>query len=83
MTVSEQVRRIHAGNRVAILEAIAEQAVELADEEVPSVTCPCGTELDLVDAFQCFFCHVFLCPSCSEEHFGDEPRPVDFQEDSA
>lgn len=60
---------IHTGEREAILAALAAQHDQLRDADAPDVTCPCGDDVDLTRAFRCFYCEVWFCPSCAEEHF--------------
>lgn len=57
--------------RNALLETIADQARELHAHDA-EVTCPCDTTLPVKEAFRCFECEVFFCPSCAERHFGME-----------
>lgn len=63
---------IHDGDRDDILTANYEQAKELHSQAEPEVTCPCGASGPLRTAFQCFYCGVYFCPSCAEDHFGGE-----------
>jgi len=65
------VQPIHAGERIPVLEAIGEQASELADQESAQVTCPCGTTGHIELMFRCFYCHVWFCPDCAGDHFSD------------
>lgn len=80
------VDAIHAGERIATLEAIGDQAVELDQQLLgdleagePRVTCPCGLTVKLRDAYRCYFCWVRFCESCAREHFGPREPPTDTQ----
>lgn len=70
------VRPIHDGERLPILQAIKEQSKELMDQDQDdkevqvTVTCPCGAKGPLRDGFRCFDCHIFFCPECMKDHLG-------------
>lgn len=68
------VEAIHAGERVATLQAIGAQAAELdAQDADATVTCPCGQTVPLRRAYQCRWCDVHFCRVCAAEHFGPPP----------
>lgn len=62
------IEAIHAGERIPVLNAVKDQWGELKDVE-ETVTCPCGAETPVKRAFQCFYCEVWFCPGCAEQHF--------------
>jgi len=62
------VKAIHDGERIPVLEAIKEQARDLNDAET-TVECPCGRERNVQDMFQCLYCEVWFCKRCAKEHF--------------
>lgn len=63
------VEGVHEGERVPTLRAIGNQSRELGGTEL-TVTCPCGARRNVRSAFRCFYCGVWFCSSCAEEHFG-------------
>lgn len=63
---------IHEGARLPVLTTIAEQEKELNDQSQPTVTCPCGAEGPLKMFYRCFYCDIYFCPSCAEEHFEEK-----------
>lgn len=68
---AEAVEKVHEGERGPVLRTIADQYREVKDVDA-RVTCPCGNELPLVEAFRCLYCEVWFCLGCAEEHFGGE-----------
>ena len=36
---------------------------------IMSVTCPCGYELDVRQAYKCLFCGIWFCETCAHRHF--------------
>jgi len=67
---TERIERIHDGENTPVLKTIGEQSKELNGIE-RSVTCPCGTRRNVRDMFQCFYCEVWFCQDCAEDHFGE------------
>lgn len=65
------VTDIHNGERMAILNAIKEQAGELHGKDTLELTCPCGASGPIQEMFQCLYCEVHFCPNCAKEHFGN------------
>lgn len=57
--------------RLALLDAIADQADELGQQMDLTVTCPCGTTGPVILMYQCFHCEVHFCPDCAKKHFTD------------
>jgi hypothetical protein len=64
------VEDVHEGVRVPTLRAIGRQSKELNGTE-RTVTCPCGNRRNVRSAFRCFYCEVWFCPDCAEDHFED------------
>ncbi len=31
--------------------------------------CECGAHISLLDAFKCFYCHIWFCRTCAKKHF--------------
>jgi hypothetical protein len=48
-----------------------------------SVTCPCGRTVALRDAYRCWFCGLFFCFHCAEQHFGPKPLMAEVVSDSS
>lgn len=62
---------IHEGERLAVLEAIGEQAVEMDGQPMVSITCPCGVTVSLPNAYRCFYCDIYFCRGCAPDHFDE------------
>ena len=35
------------------------------------ITCPCSRRIALVYAYKCFYCGIWWCKKCAEDHFED------------
>lgn len=68
-SLGSPIADIHAGDREAVLTAISEQAALLHGQDIPTMTCPCGAHGDIDMMFRCFYCDIFFCPGCAEDHF--------------
>lgn len=53
----------------------------IAQGKYEQVTCPCGWKLPSRLAYRCYFCGVFLCPSCAGKHFGERPLMAKLERD--
>ena len=47
---------------------VKRQAMEIFTEG--SITCFCGDEISLLEAYKCLYCDGWFCEPCAEEHFG-------------
>lgn len=68
--MSTLITKIHQGDRISILQTIADQSTEYFETEFPIVTCPCGFKLPLDRLYKCLYCDIFFCKSCGIDHFG-------------
>lgn len=74
MGADTSVDAIHAGERIPTLEAIGDQAIDLHNQPVVDVTCPCGATGPLRAMYRCYYCEVVFCPGCADEHFDESNR---------
>lgn len=58
-------------DRGLCLELLYEQCKQVLNlNSATPFFCPCGRHLDPLQAFKCYECHIWFCPSCAGRHFG-------------
>lgn len=50
------------------------QFTELHEQPDVFVTCDCGHRLPVKHAYRCYFCGIWFCAKCAEDHFGPRPQ---------
>ena len=71
--------KIHQGDRISVLQTIADQSIEYIEMELPIVTCPCGNKYPMDRLYKCLYCDIFFCKGCASNHFGEEWVMIDLR----
>ncbi len=60
-------------NRIIIVKQTRESIKEINKHKpAVEVACTCGVKKNILYMYKCFYCGIFFCKKCGEEHFKKE-----------